>query len=31
MMNIYIVYTRREHPQEAEDGMEDEVMWLGDR
>ena len=31
MMNMYILYSYREHLQEAEDGMGDEVGWLGGR
>ena len=29
MMNMYTIYSWREHLQEAEDGMGDGVRWLG--
>ena len=30
-MNMYIISSWREHPQEAEDGMGDGIGWLGGR
>ena len=31
MVNIYIIYSLREHLQDAEDGMGGGVGWLGGR
>ena len=31
MMNMYIIFSRREHLQESDDGMGDGVGWLGGR
>ena len=31
VMNMYIISSWKEHLQEAEDGMGDEVRWLGGR
>ena len=31
MMNMYIISSRKEHLQEAEDRMGDGVSWLGGR
>ena len=31
MMNMYMIYSWREHLQEADDGMGDRVGWLGGR
>ena len=29
MTNMYIIYSWKEYLKESEDGMGDEVMWLG--
>ena len=31
MTNMYIIYSWRDHLQEAEDGIGDGVVWLGGR
>ena len=31
MINVYIIYSWKDHLQEAKDGMGDGVRWLGSR
>ena len=31
IMNMYIIYSRKDHPQESKDGIGNGVTWLGGR